>query len=660
MKKIYSYLLGLAALAAPAAADANVVTINIDNPEAVTVTREGYDYNAGGYITEDLFDPIEEVNQYTYDAGTTVAVYIRAKEGYKIMSMINNGMDVLYGNAYAYISCSDMNSGQVYTINTADLSEIRTATATFNIDDVSKVRLSYGGSGGEITTLVDGANTIKFDPASEGRFQIGSKEYNSPIYSVKLDGTNVAESYGNWYVDCTDGSVVDIQAAWPDESYIVKINVPADCPDIISSVKNGSTNEDIEGDFTKGVALKSGTSISIQVNNSVYAIDKFSINGEPQTSFYGSWSGRVRDTDLTFDVEGHPFGTFDVTLNVNDASAVKAYKASYAQTDAEIAITDGDNTISYQEAQYASYYLYLQPQGDNVLNSVTIRHAGSDEVTDGSNTIQVQPGDIITVEAGPKVRDKQFILWIDEAAMPNIASVKASFFDYNTYSDVVIYDGPFEAGNNIVKYSQIELPFNLNVATKHPETTPEGYMPWQPYMFVNDLSEGQTNILYFNTDNLHDGDVVRVFNEQPTLALVTVQLADDTDADNFEVLYDGQPVADWAEDGEFTAFAGSAISVKWTAPEVEEGFFMTHTCTLDGEPLEADDNNVCSFNVAGNCTLLLAEQKNVSVENVSADAVAADNAVYNLHGIRVADNASDLDRLPAGIYICGGKKVVVK
>ena len=106
MKKFYSYLLGLAALAAPAAADANVVTINIDNPEAVTVTREGYDYNAGGYITEDLFNPIEEVNQYTYDAGTTVAVYIRAKEGYKIMSMINNGMDVLYGNAYAYISCS--------------------------------------------------------------------------------------------------------------------------------------------------------------------------------------------------------------------------------------------------------------------------------------------------------------------------------------------------------------------------------------------------------------------------------------------------------------------------------------------------------------------------------------------------------------------------
>ena len=79
------------------------------------------------------------------------------------------------------------------------------------------------------------------------------------------------------------------------------------------------------------------------------------------------------------------------------------------------------------------------------------------------------------------------------------------------------------------------------------------------------------------------------------------------------------------------------------------------SCTV-----EADDNNVCSFNVAGNCTLVLAEQKNVSVENVSADAEAADNAVYNLHGIRVADNASDLDRLPAGIYICGGKKVVVK
>jgi hypothetical protein len=33
--------------------------------------------------------------------------------------------------------------------------------------------------------------------------------------------------------------------------------------------------------------------------------------------------------------------------------------------------------------------------------------------------------------------------------------------------------------------------------------------------------------------------------------------------------------------------------------------------------------------------------------------------VYNLQGVRVASRA-DMNNLPAGLYICGGKKYVVK
>lgn len=44
----------------------------------------------------------------------------------------------------------------------------------------------------------------------------------------------------------------------------------------------------------------------------------------------------------------------------------------------------------------------------------------------------------------------------------------------------------------------------------------------------------------------------------------------------------------------------------------------------------------------------------------SADAVATpDDAVYNLQGIRVAKRA-DMQTLPAGLYICGGEKYIVK
>lgn len=48
------------------------------------------------------------------------------------------------------------------------------------------------------------------------------------------------------------------------------------------------------------------------------------------------------------------------------------------------------------------------------------------------------------------------------------------------------------------------------------------------------------------------------------------------------------------------------------------------------------------------------------VDAVATEGEAADGTVYNLQGIKVADSTADLTRLPAGIYVCGGKKFVVR
>ena len=46
--------------------------------------------------------------------------------------------------------------------------------------------------------------------------------------------------------------------------------------------------------------------------------------------------------------------------------------------------------------------------------------------------------------------------------------------------------------------------------------------------------------------------------------------------------------------------------------------------------------------------------------DASAAGAVADGAVYNLQGIKVADSAAGLERLPKGIYVTSGKKVMVK
>lgn len=661
MKKIYSYLLGMAALAAPAAADANVVTINIDDPQAVTVTKEYWNSDLGQNVAEDVFNPLEEVNQYTYDEGAYEYLYIRPKDGYKLVSVMNNGSDVLYGNSYYYLSCSDSSNGQVYTVTTANLADIRTATAFIDIDDASKVRISRGGSGGEISVLNNGMNEIKFDPNTESTFQIGPKEYSYALYSVKLDGEAVPESYGSWYLTLSNNSQVEIKANWPDESHLVKITVPAEYPDMIKEIRDGSSYEVLEGDFTQGVMIKSGTNISIQCNTEKYAIDKFTVNGVIPEYFSGSWTGRVRDTDLNIVAEGHPYGTFDVTLNVNDPSLLKVYKASYADPSSLMEVTAGDNTVTYTEAQYASYYLCVMPEAGNVLNTFTVKHAGEETAEEISgNSLQVKAGDVITAEAGPKVRDREIVVIFDEGAIEIVSDLKVTFYDNNSFSTETVFQGAPQAGANIVKYSQAELPLDFALTPVIPDPIPDGFVPEYPYIFINELSESQTSSFRITSESLADGNVIRVFKDEPTLGTVTVTLADDTNAADFTITCDGQPVADWATDGSFTAFVGSTVAVKWTAPEVEEGFYMTHTCTLDNEPLEADTDGVCTFKVeSATPTLLLAEQKNVGINNAAADAVAADEAVYNLQGIRVA-TASELNRLPAGIYICGGRKTVVK
>ena len=62
------------------------------------------------------------------------------------------------------------------------------------------------------------------------------------------------------------------------------------------------------------------------------------------------------------------------------------------------------------------------------------------------------------------------------------------------------------------------------------------------------------------------------------------------------------------------------------------------------------------------CFILLGAASTLTVGKhpaFQAAGKAADEAVYNLQGIRVADKAT-VGQLPAGIYISGGKKFIKK
>lgn len=59
---------------------------------------------------------------------------------------------------------------------------------------------------------------------------------------------------------------------------------------------------------------------------------------------------------------------------------------------------------------------------------------------------------------------------------------------------------------------------------------------------------------------------------------------------------------------------------------------------------------------------IILDGETTGIDGVTNDAMGTDGPVYDLQGRRVADRLDDAARhqLPAGVYIVGGRKVVVK
>lgn len=58
--------------------------------------------------------------------------------------------------------------------------------------------------------------------------------------------------------------------------------------------------------------------------------------------------------------------------------------------------------------------------------------------------------------------------------------------------------------------------------------------------------------------------------------------------------------------------------------------------------------------------LVTEEEFAAGITEIEVDATIDNKAIYNLSGVKVASGAGALEKLPAGIYIVGGKKVVKK
>lgn len=612
MKKICSLFL-LALLSVVTSLTASAAKIVVDDASHVKVTY--YDYNVS-YEQQTLVFTDNEAT-----IATSISYNVTPVAPYVLKSVTSSDGNSPYFEPSS-VSIYAYNEDVTYTITTYDLEASRTASFTLNIDEASLAYASFPATRSNLT-LQNGTQTVKFNPETETTLSIGSANYQKPIYQVKLNGENVSGSGGYYSVPLTDGCVVDITAKMPELPATVTFEYDEKGLGCLSSVKlDNVVVEDFNG---TSLSTVTGTLLTL-TPNLAYKFDSFYVNGE---SVY--WSGTYDYTmtvtaDTRITINAHPYGTVKATLKVDDPANVLFYNASYPGSGSQLDITATETELEFSENNTT---LSWKAAAMCYIDKVIV-----DGVPYTYESLSITDGMVIEVTTGRYVADQTLVVWMDNR------DIALDYFSFVSQTERTEF--PISTGYNIIEYYQALSPFGLSWYSS------TGIVA-DPHIYVNDeeispMYQGSTSYQFGPENN----SVVKIFlTTQPEECTVVV-----ANEQQLPVSIKRDIVVP-VEAAETQCFAGTKFEIK------PEGDTLIEVA-VNQTKVEADENGAFVFTVTEPQTAVAITADNSSaITEIGTDAVNADSDVFNLQGIKVG-TAADLDRLPAGVYITAGKKVLVK
>lgn len=610
MKKIYSLMivaiLAMVGSIASMAADVTFI-LNIDNPEAVIAETSSQQLSL-----------VAGDNEFTFPEYTGITV--RAIPPYAFVSITNEEGQPLgiYDNTW-YFYPSETNKG-IFTIKTVNLDEARTASCTVNVDCAEMVKAFRSGTFTYVD-LSDGENIVKFDPEAEKTLEISSIDYMIPLYQVTVDGVDVAMVDRLFSVPLTDGCVVDITAKIPEKEVTVTFDYSAN-EEGLGAIESVSVNDEPVENFD-GLTLvtMAGSKVKIEANKD-YKLNNMTIDGVP-TNWTGGYPYTVvvvNDTQIGIDAA--PLGTITSTVLVDDPSNIIFYRG-YAYMEDVVALEAGENTLEFTEGN--SVVAWKAADGC-LINAVMLNNEILSEYT---SYVSLAEGDVLEFITAKIVMDKELVFWIDDRA----AADQYFSFQGSDRSTINI-----ESGYNIVEYYEKMNPFSLSFYSSAP-LVGKVYIDGEQ---VNPLYEGSSSYDL----NVADKSVVKAFlTTEPEECNVKVNLNDNPDV---TVAYD--ILTDVTEfPAEIKVFKGTLFTI---TPAADENITV-----IAGEvEIAQNEDGIYEIEIADADTeITIAKTTGIaSVTNATANS-----DIYNVLGVKVGESA-DFNRLPAGIYILNGKKVIKK
>ena len=367
MKKFYSIIVTLILSAVSFAASAYTVTVNIDHPERVSLSS--YSLTIPSPLTESF------TLESTYTAN--VGVYTTNSK-YFIKSIIDqdgNYIEKQWGTPYLYID-SD-HDGTTYYISTGDKETDPKSICYVTVDAPEKIRLALNDDRyNDINNDFEAAparNTVQFIEGLQSPLflRAATNEYNTRIYSVKVDGKDVEPDYYNQYsLNVTNESNVEINYAYPDEECEVQIilpdGIPASAITKVSAFYEDKTTP-IEVVDSK-VFIPMGQYVDFHFSTD-YNLKGYTLNDNLPVNLHSTNNFRVFiDSNSTLTVDIALFARFETVVSVNNASAVKLCNFISYGNEIEIPIVDGDNNVTVSEGK-PDLRVYASPDG--YIKSVT-------------------------------------------------------------------------------------------------------------------------------------------------------------------------------------------------------------------------------------------------------------------------------------------------
>ena len=629
MRKVYSVLLicFLSIIGFDAAA-VNIV-LNIDDPARVRIQRSSMG-DVEGLVAGDNALSAEEYE----------SIYVYAKDGAFLTSVTKDDGTTCpvynMSQSYFYVQASD--EGHKWTVVSADADASRDAACSIKVDDASKVLIQRGGSNSAVTLTSGEWTTVKFASSFENTLNIGPTNYQTPLYQVKQNGIVVSPQGTYYYLTISNEDVIEIEANYPEKECPIHFNFTnAGTEGAISkvTVNNVETSDWQNADFS----VMAGNSICFYGNTDAYTINSVKINNET-VSFYSSYSFTVTD-ETTIEIAATKIQTYTATLNITDPAHFTCYKG-YAYNNVIIPLQAGANPIEFAA-------------GNNMISLKENSGCYIESIDDGKGTtftkdyngcynVYLEDGMNVTVTSGAIERAQVLIVYLNEDPA-TLTYFDMAYQDRTSVAMDANRNWLMGQGYNEVEFYSGDNPFSLGLynAIDNVKQTNE--------IYVNDVLcapqyDGGSN--WSITAN--DMDVVKVYGiKTPEKYTLSLSLSGSAKEESVSLYYDKvKPVA-WTN--EFTGLEGSLFQI--ICPE-------DYSVIVNNEAIKAE---------AGIYNITLDANKAVKIDKtdggiatLNADSVENNSNVYNVQGMLLikAASAEQVKNLPAGMYIIGGKKVIVR